>query len=84
MLSCYKKWHYDFDFQQIMQINYITGNGTILLFCYDDDNRKNVKKNPEIMNKSDNKKIYYKTDIFVPNMCNTEMAGFIGVFYHYI
>ena len=56
MLSCYKKWHYDFDFQQIMQINYITGNGTILLFCYD-DNRTNVKKNPEIMNKSDNKKI---------------------------
>jgi hypothetical protein len=44
MLSCYKKWHYDFDFQQIMQINYITGNGTILLFCYDDDNRINVKK----------------------------------------
>jgi hypothetical protein len=29
-------------------------------------------------------KKYYKTDVFVPNMCNIEMAGFIGVYYHYI
>ena len=41
----------------ILHLNYITGNETILLFCYDDDNRINVKKNPEMMNKSDNKKI---------------------------
>jgi hypothetical protein len=41
----------------ILYLNYITGNETILLFCYDDDNRINVKQNPEMMNKSDNKKI---------------------------
>ena len=41
-----------------LYLNYITGNETILLFCYDDDNRINVKKNPEMMNKSDNKKIF--------------------------
>lgn len=83
MLSCYKKWHYDFDFQQIIQINYITGNGTILLFCYDDDNRINVKKIQKWWINLIIKK-YYKTDVFVPNMCNTEIAGFIGVYYHYI
>jgi len=51
-----KKCHYDFDFQWLIQINYITGNETILLFCYDDDNNK-CKIFSEIMNKSDNKKI---------------------------